>query len=213
MPILLSRVARLAQSNPPSRRIRCMPPNPFDRPGWCDNVGPLWFLRPRWSVGPPWRSAWARYFSGSLGVTLQAHTKQGGYPVGGLFLDRLLWIDLSYAHKEDIIMGWVSRMRRPTGDTPVPASAVDSDWLSEFPALHEYVSLDHHDDGAARRTSTVTIFADGPSWKCFLNDRDSACSLCATGSSPRGNAGERSPPVASLRRPPRPRPTGEEVIA
>jgi hypothetical protein len=158
-----------------------MLPSLFDRPGWRDEVGPLWFLRPRWSAGPAWRRTWVRFFASDVGITCQAHSKRGSYAVAGMFIPRGLWVDLGYAQKEDIVMGWVSKQRRPADGASAPAVSSDPEWVLQLPALHEFCTLERHDDGTARRVSTVTIFADGGSWKVFCNERDLGCSLCASG--------------------------------
>ena len=158
-----------------------MLPVGFARFGWFDSVGPLWFLQPRWSCGTRWRPCWARFFAGRLGVTLQAHSKKGGYAVDGTFVQYDLWNDLSYAQKEDFVMAWVRRVRRPEGGSAGALAASDSVWLHDYPALHEHLVLSTHPDGAQRRTSTLTLFVDGGSWKCFVNERDVDASLCASG--------------------------------
>ena len=149
--------------------------------GWSDAVGPLWFLRERWSAGPRWRPAWARFFAGQKGIACQVHTKAGGYATSGFWLERSVWEDLSYAQKEDLIMGWIKAVRRPDDGSGSGGAAVDPLWVSEFPALHEYLSLGTNADGTPRRTATLTLFTEHGSWKCFLNERDAGASLCASG--------------------------------
>jgi hypothetical protein len=114
---------------------------------------------------------------------MQAHTKKGGYPVDGFFIPSLVWQDMSYAQKEEVIMSWVSKLRRPAGEAGRPADAVDQQWVHDLPAVHEFLTLGVHADGSPRRTATLTLFADAGSWKVFLNERDSGASLCATGGS------------------------------
>jgi len=155
----------------------------YERFGWCDEVGPLWFLQLRWTVGPAWRKSWARFYAGKGGIAMQAHSKKGGYPVDGFFIPALVWRDMGYAQKEEVVMSWVSKLRRPSGEAGRPADAVDQQWVHDLPALHEFLTLGTHADGSPRRTSTLTLFADGGSWKCFLNERDGGASLCATGGS------------------------------
>src|SRR5215471_4966320 len=132
----------------------------FGRFGWFDSIGPLWFLQERWSAGPRWRPTWARFFASPRGVALQAHTKKGGHAVAGCFIERFLWEDLSYGQKEDVVMGWIKQVRRPDGGQGVQPSAADNVWMSDFPALHEYLVVAAHADGTARRTSTITLFAE-----------------------------------------------------
>lgn len=45
------------------------------------------------------------------------------------------------------------------------------DWLL-YPTLMEYLTEDRYEDGSARRTATLTLFADAGQIKCSLNDRD-----------------------------------------
>lgn len=158
-----------------------MPFLPIGRFGWSDSVGPLWFLRERWTVGPRWRSCWARYFASPRGVTLQAHTKKERYGHAGMYIPWDLWCDLSYAQKEEMVMGWLRAVRRPDGPLGSGGVATDADWMREYPALFEYVTAGVNPDGSVRRTATLTLFADSGSWKCYLNERDAGASLCATG--------------------------------
>ena len=151
------------------------------RPGWSDRVGPFYFLRERWSGGPRWRPTWGRFFAGRAGVTLQEHTRCDSLSVRGVFVDRLLWEDLSYGQKEDFVMSWVKQIRRPDGGPGAGGVVSDPDWVRELPALHEYLTLGTHPDGTVRRTSTLTLFAEHGSWKAWLNERDAGASLCASG--------------------------------
>lgn len=41
-----------------------------------------------------------------------------------------------------------------------------------YPLVCEYLTADRYEDGSARRTSTITIFAEGRGFKGSLNDRD-----------------------------------------
>lgn len=154
--------------------------------GWSDGVGPLWFLKERWTVGPSWRSSWARFYASQRGITLQAHTKKGGYPYAGMFIPWDLWSDFAYAQKEDVVMAWIKAVRRPDGPLGSGGAAADPLWVQEYPALHEYLTAGTGPDGAVRRTSTITFFTEHGSWKCFLNERDAGASLCASGDSVAG---------------------------
>jgi hypothetical protein len=153
----------------------------YGKDGWSDSVGPLWFLQERWACGPPWRPCWARYFAGPTGITCQAHTKRECFAMAGWFVRRDLWEDLSYGQKEGVIMSWLREVRRPDGPLGAGGCARDPVWMSEYPAVHDYVTAGTRDDGTVRRTSTLTLFTEHGGWKVFLNDRDSGASLCATG--------------------------------
>jgi len=151
--------------------------------GWSDRVGPLWFLRERWTGGPRWRPCWARFFAGPVGVAMQLHTKATGHALAGFFVPHGLWEDLSYAQKEDVVMSWLKSVQRPDCASGSGGLVSDPVWLHEYPALHDYLTLGTGTDGLARRTSTLTLFAELGSWKCYLNERDAGASLCATGPS------------------------------
>jgi len=155
----------------------------YKRWGWFDRVGPYWFLRNRWACGPPWSRCWARFYIGPTGVALQAHTRIGGFAYAGTFIPLALWDDLSYAQKESLVMAWIREVRRPDEGHGANSHACDAGWLSEYPALHEYLVVSTNPDGSPRRTSTLTLFAEHGSFKGFLNERQSGASLCATGDS------------------------------
>jgi len=150
--------------------------------GWLDLEGPLHFLRRRWAAGKGFRACWVRYFSGETGITLQAHSKRGGYARAGIFVPAALWVDLDYRHKEDLVMGWIRDLRSAGAGGGPGRDASDPEWLQSFPALHDYLTARTGPDGSPRRTATLTIFVDGPAWKCFINERDAGASLCSSGS-------------------------------
>lgn len=153
----------------------------FRRFGWFDEQGPLWFLKDRWSAGRGFTACWVRFFAAPIGVTLQAHKKEGGYAVRGFFVPADLWSDFSYFQKETLLMSWLKKLRRPEDSPGGGSAATDSDWMSDFPALHDYLTLLQDPDGGPRRTSTLAIFAESGSFKIYLNDRESGASLCASG--------------------------------
>jgi len=93
---------------------------------------------------------------------------------------------MSYAQKEEVLMSWLRQVRRPDGPLGSGGIAADPAWLSEYPALHEYLTAGANPDGSPRRTATLTVFAELGTWKAFLNERDSGASLCASG----GTVGE-----------------------
>jgi hypothetical protein len=153
----------------------------FRRFGWFDDAGPLWFLRDRWTATCFGRTVWIRFFAGPTGVTMQAHRKESCHAQGGVFVDGDLWKDLSYGQKEDLVMSWLKRLKRPEENPGGGSAALDPDWVSELPALHDYLTLLSDPDGSPRRTATIALFAEHGSWKVYLNDRDSGASLCASG--------------------------------
>lgn len=143
--------------------------------------GPYSWYRPRWSGGPRWRRVWVRFFVSRRGVTLQAHTKAGGFPVAGCYLHNDYWGCMSYAQQEDYAMGFIKRVSRPDQSSLARPIATDPEWVCELPALHEYLSSACDESGSVRRTSTLTLFAEQGSWKVFLNERQLNASLCASG--------------------------------
>jgi hypothetical protein len=114
-------------------------------------------------------------------VTLQRHTKKGGFADDGVFWPIELWKDLSYAQKEEIVVSWIKQIRRPDQAAPAGSVATDPVWLHELPALHDYMVCSTNPDGSARRTASLTVFAEHGSFKLWLNDRDSGASLCVSG--------------------------------
>jgi hypothetical protein len=120
---------------------------------------------------------------------MQAHTKKGGYPYAGAFLDWSLWQDFSYRDREDWVMGWLKAVRRPDGPLGSGGVARDPVWVSDYPAIHEFVTAGTNEDGSIRRTSTLTFFAESGSWKVYLNERDAGASLCASGDTVAGALG------------------------
>jgi hypothetical protein len=152
-----------------------------DRFGWSDEAGPLWFLHDRWSCGPRWRQCWAMFWACEKGVTMHAHTKKGGYAFDGFFIDAATWQDMSYFQKESVIVSWLKSVRRPGPEAGPAVAASDPSWVHDLPAVHEFLVTEANPDGSVRRTSTLTIFAEGGSWKVFLNERDTGASLCASG--------------------------------
>jgi len=55
----------------------------------------------------------------------------------------------------------------------VPGGAQRGESWVLYPTLCEWLASDRYEDGTPRRTSTVTLFADGSGFKASLNDRDS----------------------------------------
>ena len=52
----------------------------------------------------------------------------------------------------------------------------------QYPALSEYLSEHHFDDGSLRITSTALLFQEEGVWKVCLNDRQNDRSMWAAGS-------------------------------
>lgn len=78
-------------------------------------------------------------------------------------------------------MGFVRKVARPDQASLARPLATDPEWVRDLPAVHEYLTSMCDEDGTARRTSTLTLFAEQGAWKVFLNERQLNASLCATG--------------------------------
>jgi hypothetical protein len=78
-------------------------------------------------------------------------------------------------------MGWVRKFSRPDQAALASTLAVDPDWMREYPAMHDYLTVSRDEEGRSRRTSTITVFAESGGFKVFLNERDLNASLCSTG--------------------------------
>jgi hypothetical protein len=61
---------------------------------------------------------------------------------------------------------------------------MDELWLSEHPALAEWMTMMQWSDGRPRETSTVLLFFDTGMWKACLNDRDAGRVAFVSGASP-----------------------------
>lgn len=147
-----------------------------------DLSGPLLFLKNRWGGGPKWRPVWVRFFAAWPGVTIQAHTKEGGLATAGVYLHRDYWASMDYRHREDFVMGYVRKFTRPDQDSLARTIAHDAELSRDYPAIHDYLTAIRDDDGTPRRTSTLTVFCEAGGWKTFLNERQINASLCASGS-------------------------------
>jgi hypothetical protein len=60
---------------------------------------------------------------------------------------------------------------------PAGGGFVDAAFTASYPTLWMYLTQRRWDDGSERRTSTLTIFADGVAAKCLLKDRDAGLCL------------------------------------
>lgn len=47
----------------------------------------------------------------------------------------------------------------------------DKEFMSEHPAIVEYLTEDKWPDGSSRELATLLIFVEGGCWKCCLNDK------------------------------------------
>ena len=68
------------------------------------------------------------------------------------------------------------------GGHPVDTGVVGT----RFPAIAEFLTLDHWDDGTDRRTATLLLFCEAGRWTSCLNDRENGRSAWASGDTPEG---------------------------
>lgn len=62
-----------------------------------------------------------------------------------------------------------------------PSAAADAGTLKSFPAIVAYLTETAWDDGKARQTATLMIFAEDGRWKVMLNDRDAGAVAFVSG--------------------------------
>lgn len=77
-------------------------------------------------------------------------------------------------------------LNKPTGLAPESGSSPLSpsgEFPILYPALYEFLTLTLWEDGTSRLCGSLTLFADPPSWKCCLNDKDSSRVAFVSGSS------------------------------
>jgi len=68
-------------------------------------------------------------------------------------------------------MSFVQRGRSGEGGASVGGGGPSEVCAADIPALVEYLTLDHYEDGASRETATLLIFAEEGRFKGCLNDR------------------------------------------
>jgi len=92
-------------------------------------------------------------------------------------------------------MGYRDDKRRTTGDSSMGVARArptnpDGGSTGEYhggllreycPNLHDHLTNETYDDGTARRTSTLLLFAEGGVYKLCLNDRDTDATAWSTG--------------------------------
>lgn len=75
---------------------------------------------------------------------------------------------------------------RSSGDEGTPTSPVqvlDPGFKSEFPEIHDYMTVEEYEDGSPRQTASLIIFYDAGALKACFNDRDTSRVVFATGGS------------------------------
>lgn len=65
----------------------------------------------------------------------------------------------------------------------VPAAEEDTGALKAYPLLQGFLRETAWEDGAARQTATLMLFAEDGRWKVMLNDRDAGCVCFVSGDS------------------------------
>lgn len=80
-------------------------------------------------------------------------------------------------------MGLPSTMRRAVDQAAAgsPAASEDGTALKPYPQLQAFLRETAWDDGTARQTATLMIFAEDGRWKAMLNDRQEGCVCFVSG--------------------------------
>ena len=73
-------------------------------------------------------------------------------------------------------------MKKPVGpEKGVAWVAEDEEFRAEYPRIHEYLTTTAWEDGSARETSTILLFAEGHQFKVCINDRSTGMAAFLTG--------------------------------
>jgi len=64
----------------------------------------------------------------------------------------------------------LSRGSRPTSSTGTSSTVQTGSFLTSWPATLEFLSMSTWGDGKPRELGKLSIFVDGPVWKCCLGD-------------------------------------------
>jgi len=78
----------------------------------------------------------------------------------------------------------IKRAGNAGGNAGTPAGVGQSDASTLWPLVWEYFTSVSYEDGSARQTSTLMLFAESGTVKVCLNDRDADQSLWAAGLTP-----------------------------
>lgn len=97
---------------------------------------------------------------------------------------RGMLLDLWRGEHEEVMMSFLKRVAEADSAKRQQASKVAATWLSQFPALGEYLTMTKYPDGGQRQTATVLIFCEEGQWKGCLRDRDTSRTLWVTSGSP-----------------------------
>lgn len=71
----------------------------------------------------------------------------------------------------------------------VPARAEGGDWGVLYPSLLEWLTEDRYEDGSARQTATLLVFAEQGTWKACFADRDNDRNTFVSANTPEGCLG------------------------
>lgn len=114
---------------------------------------------------------------------LVACSPPGGEPlyVQGIGLRR--WLQLSALDQEAVMGGFVERLRREVSRTVDGECPVDESFITEYPALWDFLTRQVLEDGTKRARSKLTLFAEGAVLKGSLTEPDMEMSAFVTGES------------------------------
>lgn len=78
---------------------------------------------------------------------------------------------------------FVSRIQRPAAGSVDKPAAADAELARDHPALHAHLTAVTYPDGSARKTCSLTLYAQGNGFRAFLNDRDSGAAVAVEATS------------------------------
>jgi len=84
---------------------------------------------------------------------------------------------------EEAIMAFLKKVSdKDRVNAGVPSKFGEA-WRDKHPAIVEYLTCEHDDDGNARLRSTLAVFVEEDTWKVVLNDKQNERSLFVSGAS------------------------------
>lgn len=90
-----------------------------------------------------------------------------------------VWECLSHSDRRTLLMSFLKRPQQEVAGSS-GGQPRDPEFQSQYPALFEYLTATQFPDGASRRTSSLTIFAEEGSFKACLNEREGGYALFVT---------------------------------
>lgn len=138
------------------------------------------YLKRNVLYGTLYLNCWYKVYFSEDGLIVSSAPKwMPDYPVSRLVRWDDVFARTSYAYLEDVAMALKPLV--PLVDATRPtAQVLDPEFKKSYPVLYEHLCSVKFAGGNAREVSTLSIFTDGPLWKCFLNERNAKQSVCVT---------------------------------